>query len=507
MLDATIRATKEPPLTTPDPGTSPVRAPARNRFGFGIGTLGRDMTYTLVSMFLLFYLSDVLEVSAGVLAAVTVVLVIARVFDAVNDPFMGVIVDNTRSRWGKFKPWIFSGAVLSAVFLVLMFTDFGLNDAAFIVVFTVVYLAWEITFTANDIGYWSMLPALTRDQRERERIGAFARICANVGAFATVVAIVPVSNALADATGDMRTAYMLIALIAAGLMLIFQFLMLVLVKQDPEIEAEPTEPTRFRDLISLIFRNDQLLAVTVSLLLFTTGFTITIGFGLFYFKYVFGDEDMYSIFALVLGVAQITALALYPLISKRLTRRTLYTWALVAVVVGYVLFLFVPPGGIVLIVVCGLLVFAAQAVIQLLMLMLIADTVEYGQWKFGRRNDSVTLSLQPFIQKMGAAVSNGVIGWTVIASGMQAADSAADMTEGGTTLVKISMFLVPLVLIALSYVVYRIWYRLDEARYAAIVDELRERETDYIPRGDAFVEGTMQPMIPTVEKTTKDADD
>lgn len=463
----------------------------RNRYGFGIGTLGRDASYTLVSIYLIFYLSDVLEVSTGVLAAVTVVLVVARIFDAVNDPFMGVIVDNTRSRWGKFKPWILGGAVLSSLFLVVMFTDFGLGDVAFVIVFTAVYLAWEITYTANDIGYWSMLPALSRDQKERERIGAFARICANIGTFAMVIAIVPLSSALTAVTGDIRTAYTIIAIMAVVLLLVFQVAMVLLVKEDPTI-VTTGEHTKFTDLVSLIFRNDQLLVVTIALLLFMTGFSVTIGMGLFYFKYVFADENMYSVFALVLGIASVAALASYPLLSRLMRRGVLFAVTIGAVSVGYVMFFFTPPASspvaVPMIIAAGMLVFAAQAAIQLLMLMFIADTVEYGQFKFGRRNDSVTLSLQPFIYKMGTALSSGVIGWTVIASGMQDARTAADMTAGGTLLVKIVMFAVPLMLIVLSYVVYRVWYRLDETRYRAIVDELREREAVVMPRGDALID-------------------
>lgn len=463
----------------------------RNRYGFGIGTLGRDASYTLVSIYLIFYLSDVLEVSTGVLAAVTVVLVVARIFDAVNDPFMGVIVDNTRSRWGKFKPWILGGAVLSSLFLVVMFTDFGLGDVAFVIVFTAVYLAWEITYTANDIGYWSMLPALSRDQKERERIGAFARICANIGTFAMVIAIVPLSSALTAVTGDIRTAYTIIAIMAVVLLLVFQVAMVLLVKEDPTI-VTTGEHTKFTDLVSLIFRNDQLLVVTIALLLFMTGFSVTIGMGLFYFKYVFADENMYSVFALVLGIASVAALASYPLLSRLMRRGVLFAVTIGAVSVGYVMFFFTPPASspvaVPMIIAAGMLVFAAQAAIQLLMLMFIADTVEYGQFKFGRRNDSVTLSLQPFIYKMGTALSSGVIGWTVIASGMQDARTAADMTAGGTLLVKIVMFAVPLMLIVLSYVVYRVWYRLDETRYRAIVDELREREAVLMPRGDALID-------------------
>lgn len=463
------------------------RQSLRNRYGYGIGTLGRDMTYTLVSMYLIFYLSDVLEVSTPVLAAVTVILVIARIFDAVNDPFMGLLVDNTRGRWGRFRPWIVAGAALSSVFLVLMFTDFGLGDVAFVIVFTVIYLAWEISYTMNDLGYWAMLPALTQDQKERERIGSFARICANIGIFSVVVAIVPLSNALAAATGDLRSAYTVIAVGAAVVMLALQTVMVLFVKEDPKI-IRTSEPTRLRDLVSIIFRNDQLVAVAIALLLFMSAFSITTGLGLFYFTYVFGDENMYSVFAVVLGVAQITALACYPLLSRAMSRRTLFTAAIASVTAGYVIFALTPPGALAMIIIAGLLVFSAQAVIQLLMLMFIADTVEYGHWKLGRRNDSITLSLQPFIYKMGSAVSSGVIGWTVIASGMQEAQSAADMTPAGAELVKAAMFWLPLVLIVASYVIYRLWYRLDAARYRAIVDELKVRTATASWQGDAVAD-------------------
>ncbi|HYP74243.1 MAG TPA: MFS transporter, partial [Microbacterium sp.] len=179
----------------------------RNRYGFGVGTIGRDMAYTIVSLYLLFYLSDVLQVSTTAFAGVTIVMVLTRIFDAVSDPFIGVIVDNTRTRWGKFKPWILIGLVASTVLLVVMFTPNDLGDAAFIAVFAVVYLAWSVSYTVNDVGYWSMLPALSQDQKEREKIGAVARICSAIGAFTMVVAIVPVSNAIGAAIGDMRWSY------------------------------------------------------------------------------------------------------------------------------------------------------------------------------------------------------------------------------------------------------------------------------------------------------------
>jgi len=445
----------------------------RNRYGFGIGTIGRDAAYTLISMFLLYYLSDILDVSTPVFATVTIVLVAVRVFDAVIDPFVGVLVDNTRTRFGKFKPWILVGVVLSGVLMLLLFTPWSLGDAAFVVVFSAVYLAWSVAFAANDIGYWSMLPALTQQQSERERIGAFARICASIGTFGMVVAIVPVSKALGEAIGDIRWSFFVVALVVVALMIVLQCVMLALTREDRTLMG--TTHTRFRELVSVIFRNDQLLAVAVAFVLFMIAFAITTNFGIFYFAYVYGDENMYSVFTLVLGISQLTALALYPMLARRTSRRTLFTIALLAVLGGYVLFFFTPPGGLVLIVVAGVAVFAAQAMIQVQMLMFIADTVEYGEHKLGRRNDSVTLSLQPFIYKLSSAVASGIVGWSVIASGIKDADSAADMTDDGIFLVKAVMFIVPAVLIAVSYLVYRRFYVLSESRYADIVGELTVR--------------------------------
>lgn len=464
------------PAETPAPPPAVPAGIRRNRVGFGVGTIGRDMAYTLVSLYLLFYLSDVLKVSTAAFAGVTIVMVLTRVFDAISDPFIGVIVDNTRTRWGKFKPWILIGLVGSTVLMTLMFTPSGLGDAAFIAVFAVVYLAWSVSYTVNDVGYWSMLPALSQNQKEREKVGAIARICSAIGAFTMVVGIVPVSNAIGAAIGDMRWSYFWVAVGAAAAMVVTQTITLAVVREDRTLLVEG-EHTRFRDLARLIFRNDQLLAVAVSLALFMIAFTTTINFGLYYFTYVYGDEGMYTIFALVLGVSQITAFATYPLFSRFATRRTLFTIAIVVISVGYVVFFLAPPGGLVLVVISGVAIFAAQAVLQLLMLMFVSDTVEYGQFTFGKRNDSVTLSLQPFIYKLGSAAASGIVGWTVIASGMKDAGDASGMTDGGIALVKIMMLIAPLAMILVSYVLWLRFFTLDEKRYAEILAALDARRS------------------------------
>ncbi len=165
-----------------------------NRYAFGLGTIGRDMVYTMISMYLLFFMTDVLTLKVSTLWWISAIILATRVFDALNDPVMGVIVDNTHTKIGKFKPWIAAGAIGSGIFTVLMFLDFGAREEQHIIIFALSYLFWEITFTMNDISYWSMLPSLSTNQKEREKIGAFARICANIGLFFVVTGIVPITT-------------------------------------------------------------------------------------------------------------------------------------------------------------------------------------------------------------------------------------------------------------------------------------------------------------------------
>ncbi len=179
-----------------------------NKYTYGLGTVGRDMVYTMISMYLMFYLTDVLSLSTGVLWWVTAIIMAARVFDAFNDPIMGVVVDNTWTRWGKFKPWILTGALLVSVITVLLFVDFGLTGTSFVVLFGVLYVSWGICYTMNDISYWSMLPTLSQDQREREQIGSIARICASVGLFAVVSLVVPITERLGGMLGSLQKGYL-----------------------------------------------------------------------------------------------------------------------------------------------------------------------------------------------------------------------------------------------------------------------------------------------------------
>ena len=446
----------------------------RNKVFFGLGTVGRDMVYSLVSMYLMVFMTEAVVVSDAALLAITAVMTGARVFDALNDPFMGFVVDNTKSRWGKYKPWIAIGAVLSAVVTVFLFADPGLSESAYVGYFAVVYVLWGVSWTLNDIPYWSMMPSLSYDQKKREEIGSFARIAANVGLFAVVGAVIPATAALGGRAGSLRSGYFLFACVVVAILIVGQCLTLFGVRTVPTLGGDEGRKTSLRDMGRAIFRNDQLFVTAVSMALFMIGYVTTTSFGVYYFKYAYGDEGMYPVFAILLGVSQITALAFFPALGRRFPRKTLHAAAIAVIVFAYVLF-FVSPVNMVFIGTAGVLLFAGQAFIQLLMLVYLADTIEYGHWKLGKRNESVSFALQPFINKIGGAAGSGILGVTLVASGINALPEGARASAGGITLMKSAMMLLPLALIVASYVIHRSKYVLDEATYGKILSDIAAR--------------------------------
>lgn len=456
----------------------------RNKICFGLGTIGRDALYSLVSMYLLVHLTDVVGFSDGGLGVIGVMLTLFGIFDAVIDPFVGAIVDNTKTKWGKFKPWIFIGMIGTGILTVLMFHNFEMSEISHITLLGVTYLLFSIFFSLNDIAYWSLMPAISKDQTVREGVGAFARICANVGMFAMVLIYLNVPGFFGGMSA--RNAYFIFAIIVAIIMCAFQSITLFGVKEDRS-QLEKAERTTLKGLFRALLGNDQLLVTAVSMALFMIGYCTTTGFGTYYFKYAYKNEGMYMVFAAVLAVAQLTALSVFPLFRKKFSRKQLYTGSMIAVTASYIIF-FLSFEFLPLVVLAGLGLFFAQAFIQLLMLLFLADAVEYGEWKLGKRNEAASFAVQPFINQFGGAASKGIISFTLIVSGINMIANAAGSdparaeeiiaaTPGEAIwIMKIAMMILPLICILIGFALYIKKFKIDEKMYAEILSDLEARE-------------------------------
>ena len=441
----------------------------RNRICFGLGTVGRDMFYSFEANTLLHFLTYVLDLPGWVFAAASMILSVMRIFDAFNDPITGLLIDNIRSPWGKFKPAILFGGVLSAITSILLFANIG-TGWSFVVIFGIAYLLWDVTYGINDIGYWTLLPVMSSDQKQRERNGTFARICANIGMYIVMVAWQPVTSAL----GDTPQVWFWCAVVIAGIYLLGLLFPLLGVKEK-RVAPEEQESTSFRQMCRALAGNDQLMWTTLAMGLFMVGYCTTVNFAVTYMKYIFGNEGMYVVLVAVVGVSQLGTLAVYPKIAAKMNRRQLYTLGTVLVVIGYVVFFFAEV-SIALIALGAVLVFVGQAFIQTLMRMFLADTVEYCQWKLGKRNESITFSIQPFINKIGGAIATGVVSITLLLSGVKTEGGTAEVIDAaGKLTIKSAMFVLPLVFILLGYMIYLKKYKIDEEFYGQILKDLEKR--------------------------------
>ena len=444
----------------------------RNHYCFGLGTIGRDMFYSFEANTLLYFLTKVLTLDVWVFAAVSMVLTVMRILDAFNDPITGLVIDNLRTPWGKFKPAILVGGVLSAVFSVMLFAGIG-EGWTFVIIFGLAYLLWDITYGINDIGYWTLLPVMSSDQKQREKTGAFARICANIGMYIVMVAWEPVTSGL----GNTREVWLWCA-VAVAVVYLLGLLFPLLGVKERRVPAEQQESTSIREMFRVLWHNDQLMWTALAMALFMVGYCTTVNFAIYYMEYVFGNKDLYMVLVAVVGVAQLGSLSVYPAVAKRISRRKLYTLSTILVLVGYGVFFFAEY-SIVLIVLGALLVFVGQAFIQALMLMFLSDTVEYGQWKLGKRNEAITFSVQPLINKLGGALATGIVSVTLIISGIKVDETtAAAIGPEGQLILKAAMFAIPLLMIIAGYIVYLKKYRITEEYYVEMLRELEARETE-----------------------------
>lgn len=476
----------------------------RSKWTYTASGLGRDMMYALYSTYLIVFFTDALGLPDATLIAVGVVIAVARIWDAINDPIMGIIIDNTRSRYGKFKPWLLIGAITSAIVFFLLFQDFGLQGGLFVFVFTVIYVLSDMTFTMNDIAYWSMYPTFTSDPKERESIGSKARIFANLGMFITI-AFVPIIYQNFGA--GPKAAFFWIALVISSIYLLSQILVFFVVEPPKNHLAQIEQPkTAFKDILKIIFKNDQLVVIIVAIFLFNTGYYITTALGIYFFNYDFNKYGgaEFTIFSGILALSQLSALSLFPILAKRISRKLIFTFAIGFIIIGYVLFLLVGnllPMQMLVVGLAGFFVFFGEGFIQVSVLVMLADTIEYGQWKLKTRNESVVFAINPFVVKLATSVQVLVVTMTLAWSGLnsrviqpltEAREAAANAgsplsTEAARALIsanvtdqmllwlRISMVVLPLLLILGAYLVYRTFYKIDYALFEKIKKDI---ETD-----------------------------
>lgn len=485
----------------------------KNLICYPIGTIGRDALYALISSYLLTFVLFTHTLDAAQLAAITGVMIAARVFDALNDPIMGNLIERTRSKHGKFKPWLVAGALSTSVVIYLMF-NVQLQGWPFVCFFGVMYFAFSITYTMNDISYWGMIPALGSDAGTRDQFTSRATLCAGIGGTLASMLIPMLTAGSGAIGGNTATAYGRVAIgiaIAAPLFLLFTILG-VQERREAVPADRPKERFSLVQVFKTIARNDQLVWVAAIFLIQQVGNGLVIGgLGSTYIYFTFGySGGLYSLFNTVGMMATAFLMIFYPAISRRLPRKKLMGYMAVLATVGYALMLAsaaIPGTGMgrfALLTGGYMCANFGYYCFYLIMMISIMNTVEYNELRFGERDEGIITSLRPFITKMGSAVVVaatsatylifGVTGYTNQISALEQQCAQGLLSEeeklaavdqvifGGSGVsagqgmgLLITMTVVPWVLLLISYLLYKKKYKLDEAEYDRICRELGKK--------------------------------
>ena len=379
----------------------------RNKWLFGVSGIGRDMSYQLIASFLLTYIQFGMTLSVVQFTTIGLLIgVVGRIWDAINDPMMGAIIEGTHMKFGKFRPWILIGAVLTGAIIITMFNVQSLSGWGFVVFMAVMYLLWESAFTMNDIGYWSMLASLSSKKKQRDQATMLTVVFAGLGAFIAQGGISFLYP------GNVLQAFRWISIGIAVIFVAMQVVMVLFIRERPRSQMEVNEKISLKQMWNTIKHNDQVLWMTLSMLFYNIGSSllVALAYNLYYLE--IGYDGNAIVFVAIFGVFNILAQVLYPTLVKWLGRKLQIASVAVAcfgyagiAILGWTFI----PFNLITLSIFGVFVFVGQALFYMASIINMTNCVEYNEYKRGERNEAVVSTLRPFMAKFADALKYGIV--------------------------------------------------------------------------------------------------
>ena len=424
----------------------------KSRMAYAFGNVGQSAFYNALSTYFIVYVTSSLfagvdkGIATKLIGIITSLVVIIRIAEIFIDPLLGTIIDNTNTKWGRFKPWQLIGGTVSALLLVVVYTGlFGLvnvNTTWFIVLFVVVFIVLDVFYSLRDISYWGMIPALSNDSHERSTYTALGSFGGSIGYNGLTIIVIPIVTYFSFVFTGNRT-------------------------------ESQSGWTCFAIIVALA-QNDQLLWVALSYLLYAIANVATTGVLMYLFKYILNNSNAYSIVGVIPVITGLIMAPAYPVLNKRIPRRYLYLGGMALMIIGYLLFI-IGSSSLPMVTVGLVFFYLPQTFIQMTAILSLTDSIEYGQLKNGKRNEAVTLSVRPMLDKIAGACSNGIVGFVAVAAGMIGNATAADMTASNIHTFQICAFYVPLAVIVLSLLVFLFKVKISEKMHDDIVRQLESQ--------------------------------
>lgn len=375
---------------------------------YGAGDFAFNLSFTFSSLFLLYFYTDALELNARTAG---LIIMVALIWEGITDPVIGMIVNRTKSRWGRYRPYLLFGSVPLALSVIGMFLPTGLGGTALVAYCFATHLVYRTVFTLVNIPYIALSAQMTRDSDQRGRLAAtrmlFAIFCGLVLASTTL----PLAKALGGGGRGFFLVSVIYSLAATAILL------LCFATTREEATGDEEDHPSLREMVATMKANRPFLILLVATILGTTAFTMSGKALVYYLKYWSGSETAVTLGLVTMLGAAAAAMIPWMLITKRTSKRVVWMTGVGLNVLAYlVIFTLAPRSGIAL---WGALIaigIGNAAFIQTFWSML-PDTVEYGEWKTGTRGEGAIFGLIAFSQKVALGIGTGMIGILLDAMG------------------------------------------------------------------------------------------
>ena len=443
---------------------------SREKYSYGIGAYDKDLASGIVYTFLMIYFTDVVGINP---AFVGTLFLMARLWDAINDPIMGMIVDNTRSRFGKFRPWIFIGTILNSVVLFLLFRKPDLEGTSLYLYYSVMYILWGMTYTIMDIPYWSMIPTLATTKEDREKISVVPRIFASLGGLTVTTFGIALVNKLGN--GNQIKGFEYFALGIVIIFIISTIVTCINVKEKTQVQVN-NEKVNIKQAFNILKQNDQLLVFIGIVLAYNLAMQLAGGAAIYYFKYVAGKESLFSLYSFF-KVAEIGGLMLFPVVTRKIGRQQVFRMATILPMFGLItLFIsgLIAPQSILFISVSAVLLNLGSGFLLGSTTVMLADIVDYGEYKLGSRNESIIFSAQTLLVKLASALSGWLIGVGLSLIGYVA--GAAVQSNITIIGIRVIMTIIPSIVALVMYVIYKSKYKINGSFHDEILQVIGSRK-------------------------------
>ena len=440
------------------------------RVSYGLGDFGCNIIYTAMSAFLLFYYTDYAGVSAF---AVGAIMMISRVFDGISDLIMGVIVDRTKSRFGKARPWLLRMCVPFAIAGVLLFSvpSTWSDTPKLIYVFITYNLVSTVIYTAINVPYSALNALMTQDPYERSVLSIFRNLLATAGTLTINTFTLPLVEFFGDNPAAWTKTFMVFGVVA-----IIAFMINFLGTKERVVSVSDMQNGEHKDVpfiagIKALFVNKYWILMTLMLALFFLMYAINGGSTVYYAKDILGDKDLVATINGIFNVVQILGMFFIAMLVKKYGKRNIFALGLVLDIVG-ILFLHYLHSEMWMIVVSSLIRGIGNACGGATMWAMVSDTIDYGEWKTGYRTEGLVNSACSFGWKIGNGLGSALLGLILEIGGY--VGTAAVQSAEALEAIEFSFIWVP-VMVYVSGLVIMYFFKLDK-EFPQIIKDLENRK-------------------------------